>query len=441
MFVHNSYLLQIQIRQYVKNIFYNEDNMWVPLFELFYNRKINHHKTLTGVLKEMHMASIYCNVEDSTGEIFQVVFPWDKQVQFIRQVVQKCKCFRISVKCVDDTIVRAIIEFENDIFMTEMKQNKLVEGEVYIVGLLASSWKDSMVIMQEYNSGNFVEILDLPEFLKQHQKNSIEWMKSIEDSQNIPLFYEGNLRINEEWFVNTEEERFTKDPSWRESFIRGGILADWPGAGKTVSMLFHCLNNTSAINYELLHAKGSLIVLPLNLYQQWISELLHFFPDTRYIVMGSIRDIRNTKINDLIEADIVFTTFSFLKNSKPYQEMIEDTIEKSTNVEKRFARTKTAISIWSRQANKEEPIIEAIHWNRIVVDEIHESFDSNQRVKILKGLMSNFCWGISATPNLNAHIVPDIHHWLLKREKAYHPNFQNLQFLSNLYQVYHLFFE
>lgn len=264
---------------------------------------------------------------------------------------------------------------------------------------------------------------------------SIEWLRYHEHRIDTDtLAYEGNLKITSEWFVDTERECFTTDPSWRHVAVRGGILADWAGAGKTVTMLSHCLNNDGTLRRDAmprasnnhdgqLRARGTLIIVPLNVFTQWQSEAANFFPEAAIVTMHSHREMRVTSMAVLLDTDVVLTTFEFLIKSRSYQDMVDDVVEAELGVERRLCRSRAAIAAWARsRGDSDYPILEAIHWRRIVIDEMHEAFARPKRVKMMRCFHADYVWGISATPFMNAENTADIGYCLLRRDKAHHPN-------------------
>ena len=65
--------------------------------------------------------------------------------------------------------------------------------------------------------------------------------------------------------------------------------------------------------------------------------------------------------------------------------------------------------------------VEAVHWHRLVVDEVHELFAAPRYAKAVISLASTFCWGLSATPSLAGDATQNMLYWLLRRDKAHHP--------------------
>ena len=145
-----------------------------------------------------------------------------------------------------------------------------------------------------------------------HQVSTVAWMQHIEHAMPRTIQYAGNLHVCGEWYVDTETEAFTRDPSWREATLSGALCADFMGAGKTAMALYVALSRPRLGDA----VGGSLFVLPLHLVAQWQEEVRKFVdtsggPRILWIVHG--RDLRDLHLADLEGADLVFTTFQFLR--------------------------------------------------------------------------------------------------------------------------------
>lgn len=261
--------------------------------------------------------------------------------------------------------------------------------------------------------------------LYNHQTKSVEWMTKVEErgDRGESLLYAGNLQVTSTWYLDTENECFTQDPSVREAHLSGGVCADGTGMGKTATTLHHLTRDctprppTATANGSLYVARGALVILPLNLVAQWQGEVAKFFqfpgPRTVWLVQG--KDARHVTMQQLCDAHIVFTTFSFLRTSKVYAEMLETSLQGRP-------RTRAALSAWARQPGRTEPVVEAITWHRIVIDEIHQTFESSRDLRHLRLIDTRHLWGLTATPVLEDTQRAQHLYLFLCREKAHHPN-------------------
>lgn len=424
--------------------------MWRPIFDLFdsTSRPLVEATAYDGILTDLSISTTACTVLDvSRGSCRPATLPWERRTLHLRDVATTCTAFRISVRVIDDVVTRAVMEIDDEAFRTQSNERGHVFGESHVVMLLASSWKDLTVRTPDIvnphhrspdsvtscsvdDSGTLPLSTPLPcralSLLMPHQRVSLAWMLAMEADDAVA--YEGNLRLTSEWFVDTEEERLTRDASRRDARARGGILADWPGAGKTLTSLALCECSSrlegARLDDEGVCTRGTLIVLPLNLHGQWLTEASRFLPSVRIISLISTRDVRSTTLGAIADADVVLTTVEFLSNSRAYHECIEDEVETSLGLERRACRTRAALTAWARtRATRDSPpIVEALTWHRIVVDEVHETFATSRKRRVVRALRGERRWGISATPALNPTALQEACYWLLRRDKAHHPN-------------------
>lgn len=319
--------------------------LWRPLLELFHQRRPSTRTNRrSGYILSVSSATPHAVIDDGTPTNVQVMLPWDRRLPHIVSVVNECTAFRVSVECVDDTIMRIVLDVNDSLFLKQMNEKYIIDGEVSIVGLLSSCWKDAIVLScppdtAAESSWESYTLTYNSSGLYDHQIASLKWMSYMEDSidKKKTFDYNGNILITNNWYVDAERECVTQHPSVRTAEIAGGILGDWPGAGKTATVLVHCVNNCFDVTNKnsLFESRGTLIITPLNLQDQWITEASHFCPTARIVTMLTGRDARTITMTDLLNADIVFTTFQFLRDSRVYSEMVENTVEKLTCITKR----------------------------------------------------------------------------------------------------------
>ena len=310
-----------------------------------------------------------------------------------------------------------------------------LRAEVALVQLAMDVWREARVPPPEEEED--VDMMDdddapLPpppplwrseHALFAHQAESVRWMRALEARAPCALPYAGNLRMTDAWYVDTERECWTTDASPREAHLAGGVCADGTGTGKTAVVLrlvAEALHDEEArkdydkavVRYA---ARGTLVVLPLNLVAQWQAEVGKFLKDNvRVVWLVQGKDVRTTTLQDLCAADVVFTTSYFLRASKPYADLVEAALGGRP-------RTRAVFSAWARQPGHDEPLVEAVHWRRVVVDELHQVFESARDLRQLRLLSARVLWGLTATPVLDTEAAQHLY-LLLCREKAHHPN-------------------
>lgn len=298
-------------------------------------------------------------------------------------------------------------------------------------------------------------------FLLPHQKRSLAWMRSVEREgggvvsyvNGVPLHPSASTTTlgsdtNERGWSFSTERMFQRSPlPSREERYCGGILADGTGSGKTAVSVCHAIDldvegvpppsppTASSSSSSLLRSKASLIILPLNLPTQWLGEVEKVSSlsgrKVRVVRMLTGKDMQQTSLSDLLESDIVLTTFPFLRQSKPYSEMVDACLSgvsssfgtahspsfpppltlppSHTNLSSlpsfpQTPRVCPSLFAWSRSASlspsTSSPFLEAVRWRRVIVDEVHRSLSCKQDARCLLGLDYDFFWGVSATPTL-----------------------------------------
>ena len=262
---------------------------------------------------------------------------------------------------------------------------------------------------------------DRPPFA--HQLTTVQWMLDMESQFPLDIRYEGNIRVTGRWYVDTEQQCFTEDASWREAQLAGGICADGMGQGKTCSALRLVTTTLSpgvqraAVCRDQCASEASLLILPINLVSQWRQEMEKFLRLDRlkivWVVQG--RDVRSNTMNDLCDADIVITTFDFLRNNRTYQDHVEAALAGRP-------KERASLAAWARaRPRRGECVLEAVVWRRIVVDEIHQMFERPSHMRSFLLFRCRAAWGLSATPAIDDERAQHLY-TLMTREKAHHPN-------------------
>lgn len=294
-----------------------------------------------------------------------------------------------------------------------------VRSEEHVIHLCRAVWRESRVCTQiesdDVDGGCLDEGNDTGDAsswnnahpLLDHQVRAVRWMRRHEATFPRSLQYCGNIRVSQTWYVDVESERLTQCSNDRQVRVRGGLCASKPGSGKTAIAL-----------RVIAEGRGrSLVIVPLNLISQWNGEIEKFLGRSlRVCVLIRGQDIRDVTLQDLNTTyDIVITTFSFLRTNSGYLDMVDAALGGRP-------RTSAVLSSWARQTNHSEPVLEAVRWSRIVIDEIHDVFERPRDMRMLQLFQTDALWGLSGTPVLDDTSHAQAMYTFLAREESHHPH-------------------
>ena len=325
-----------------------------------------------------------------------------------------------SVEVHTQRVVALHICVDSVAFLSRVNNGGFASEEA-LISLARLVWRDARIPFPELVSHIREIPLHVPSLwndwtLYPHQQRTVAWMQHMETEFPKRISYSGNIHVARDWYLDTETECLTQLPSTREVYLRGGICANEPGSGKTATVLRLLSDrdvSKKSIDTHVYSTNATLIILPLNLVSQWSSEIKKFLSDrVRVLKIVRSQDLRNVNMSSLCnDYDIVLTTFYFLRNCRGYTDLVEGALGGRP-------RARAAISAWARQRNHTEPVLEAVRWKRVVVDEIHGTFDSARDLRMLQLFNTAALWGLTGTPTLNSEAL----YTLLEREKSHHPN-------------------
>jgi SNF2 family DNA or RNA helicase len=383
-----------------------------------------------------------------------VYMPWNQRFpQFVEFVTACNRIFRLQVVVDDSRIQEYSVCVNVEVFEKFMDEKGCFPGEMYVLALLSSRFDDAILktVPTQFNLSHdnpkFIPFWNIPLF--DEQKISVYWMSSIEQkirTNSCVLEYDNNIQITGKWQYDHDNEIFTKNISTKHVvFQKGGVVIDDSGMGKTATSLRLICEEYLPVEMsetDLILSNCTLIVAPAQLTTQWVDEINKFVGNNLTVItLINTRDVKAFTINNILNADIVITSTAYLR-SKSYTDMIEHNIQdalgqisvtdrrlyRSSSACRTYARTRKITSTYDSQV-----ILESILWKRIIIDEVHELFQSSakEKVKIVKGLSAVFWWGLTATPNLydiqdyyffvkDIHGVPPVHHPRLAEQVIKH---------------------
>eukprot|EP00029_Vermamoeba_vermiformis_P000102 TRINITY_DN1010_c0_g1_i1.p1 TRINITY_DN1010_c0_g1~~TRINITY_DN1010_c0_g1_i1.p1 ORF type:complete len:969 (+),score=222.02 TRINITY_DN1010_c0_g1_i1:132-3038(+) len=263
--------------------------------------------------------------------------------------------------------------------------------------------------------------------MRSYQKQALAWMIHREQSENNSMFnYDPSLidadqhhcrSLPVHWREMTTSQgkkyyynEVTKQTTWKfpydavaaqldennnqaKAVVRGGILADEMGMGKTLEMLSLVVSNplnledSSQRSGSYIPSKTTLIICPLSVLHQWYSEIKrHTQKDSIsvYIYHGANR---RGDLNYLTQFDIVLTTYATLATEFPSQG--------------KQAKGKKADLEAPIPHEKKGPILQ-VPWYRVILDEAQTIKDRTTRTaRAAFCLQAERHWCVTGTPIQN----------------------------------------
>jgi SNF2 family DNA or RNA helicase len=143
---------------------------------------------------------------------------------------------------------------------------------------------------------------------------------------------------------------------------RGGILADSMGLGKTITMLTNIINGKSL---QKVNCRATLIVASAALVSQWrreITEKVYTDKENKHGV-GRVKEYHasaqlksNQEIEELMECDIVLTTYSQVQKSYPKAE-----------IPAKYTTAEQKNEWWKKHYEEERGPLHRVKWFRVVL--------------------------------------------------------------------------
>ena len=232
------------------------------------------------------------------------------------------------------------------------------------------------------------------------QKRAVQWllsregaMKAHEPPEELSEFHHGFIRttdgdgrqclISHFWGIATTDDQVLVDMS---SEVRGGILAEEMGLGKTVEIIALIAMHTrdpakqSPSPKNLPRCSATLIITPPAILQQWKNELQGLAPSLNVFAYEGLRSEASKSNHEALmlrcmQNDIVLTTYNVLAREIHYAETPDRNLRREKRYEKRLS-----------------PLTQ-IHWWRVVLDEAQmvESGVSNA-AKVAKLIPRDNAW-------------------------------------------------
>jgi SNF2 family DNA or RNA helicase len=308
--------------------------------------------------------------------------------------------------------------------MRRVSERGSFPSEELVVSLCTLSFEDAIVhseteeeTLEAYDRDN--EFWKKDVLLFPHQLQTVRWILSMESNFPLPISYSSNIAlVPKKVFVDTVQECISDRSERRTVLVNGGISADTMGSGKTaVALRVACEpfagRGEEGKNYM---SRASLIIVPINIAGQWMGEMDKFLTSSVSILtLFTARDMKDVTMSSLCNNyDVVLTSFGFLRSCKTYVEAVEAALGNKQ-------RSKVSLSTWANQRNHQEPVLEAVFWKRIIVDEIHNVFSNQRERQHLLLFRKNAMWGLSGTPPHRGDPTKSMYSFLVRKEE-YNPN-------------------
>ncbi|RDA90582.1 hypothetical protein CP533_2604 [Ophiocordyceps camponoti-saundersi (nom. inval.)] len=260
-----------------------------------------------------------------------------------------------------------------------------------------------------------IQVPGLVSTLFPYQKRSLKWLLAREGVQwscrdsrlepvledvakpNIDMFRAVEDANGRQVFVSDVFRVVSRDPSLfaqADSTVKGGILAEEMGLGKTLEVLglilvHRRLDPPEPSASDLRPSRATLIVAPEALRQQWMSEISRHAPALRVAHYRGRKNIRgddeDETVRQLADHDIVITTYAVLTAELHFA---VEPPQRSRRYERAYTRAMS-------------PLVKIMWW-RLCLDEAQMIENGySQAASVARTIPRVNAWGITGTPIKN----------------------------------------
>jgi len=261
--------------------------------------------------------------------------------------------------------------------------------------------------------------------LFEYQKCSVYWMINKEKNKKT-ILYNLNDEVNfDAVYYDNCTQSFGLVENKKAITFHGGGIIDEVGLGKTMQALsLIILKPSSSLAYTDIAcknrfiSKATLVLCPNQLCGQWIRECEDRIKADYNLRVVSIRTKRDFDVytyNDLLDADIVLVSFTFLGNENFSSEWTTSLSNVKSyhkrgwsdndvqQVRKKFDEMGAKLLANPVESlGMTKPLVQLIKWHRIMIDEFHELYNNDSTYKyvtnLLPHLKADHKWIVTATP-------------------------------------------
>mgnify|MGYP002629018398 CR=1 FL=1 len=194
--------------------------------------------------------------------------------------------------------------------------------------------------------------------------------------------------------------------------VRGGILSDKMGMGKTLTVIGVCQSRPIRGDAAQMRPKSTLVLCPAHVIHHWAREIAKH-SGASSVTIATKDDMKRVTVGSVLsdEYDYVIVSFNlfsngYLREPVDYYYYHGRTApnchggvgQRVGNFKNDFARRPAA----ERAEHRFHPCL--FRWGRVVVDEFHELGNAvhSQALMYTSSLESDFTWLVSGTPAVNA---------------------------------------
>ncbi|GLA20261.1 hypothetical protein AnigIFM62618_008833 [Aspergillus niger] len=270
---------------------------------------------------------------DGRGQIKAYEDPYDAAL-YERQVKARPPPFLIFRKIDEQGLadLRVTLNVQSLLHQAYDKliQNGVVKEVSFYWRLVPKSYDTRNVIFPMFkleNNKTDVAAPQPPNFrlaLRPEQLRSLSWMVRQEDDDAPPFMEEETEEALLPSLMWRAEGRVTS-----QKFIRGGVIADDVGYGKTAIILGlidtqHGRERlpTPAETDGFIPCKATLIIVPQIMIQQWQAEISKFLGSRfKVLVLAKAGTFAKVSISDVLQSDIILASWSIFNNPAYYEKL------------------------------------------------------------------------------------------------------------------------